>query len=74
MTDPLPVDDELGPDTTVGTTLIAAWQEALSARWVHKPFLVLLVAFMTVPFLPFWMILALLERNGNFDLDEGFSL
>lgn len=61
-------------EQTVYSTLRGACSEAVSETGFTRAFLVLLVAFMIVPFAPFWVMLALIERAGYFDLDRGFHL
>lgn len=57
---------------TVPKTLVGAWKEAIYSDWIAKPLLILIVAFGTITFLPFWFLLAAIERAGYYDIEQGF--
>jgi hypothetical protein len=49
---------------TITRTVFGAWKEALGSDGVERVALVSLVALMTIPFAPFWILLAALEALG----------
>lgn len=72
MTDDIP--QELEPELSIGTIIIGAWKEALTASGVERAVLVPLVAMITIPVAPLWLTLMLLEAVGLYDVEEGFTL
>lgn len=59
-------------EKTVWSVVCGAWSEALAAPLHHQVLLVPSVAFMTIPFAPFWVLFALLEEADVYDVEEGW--
>lgn len=57
---------------TVASVVLGAWKDALNATGLARVYLVLSVAWLTIPFAPFWVLLALLEEARVYDVEEGW--
>lgn len=62
-------------EETVTSVVVGAWKEALNAEaGVERFILVSMVLVLTVPFLPVWVLLRILEIAGHYDVEGGFTL
>lgn len=59
------------PERTLASVMVGAWTEAVNETGFRRVSLVLLMAFMTIPFAPAWILLALLEYAGVWGVEEG---
>lgn len=72
-TDAYESDTEQSVNKSVAGVVVGAWGEAIGAKGVKRPILVGIVAILTIPFFPAWLLLMGLEIFGLYDVEEGFG-